>query len=233
MNEAVNEVIEAMKLLSDPARITMIASYAPTSMEVLGATNPDIKNVIREVKQKYREWDERSWIEFCKALVDTGIFECQGLAYELLGRNRKLLDALSRKDVQDLAKHLDNWASVDGFSVGIYGVMWRKGVIKDPDIQQLLKSNDHWQRRVAVVSTVALNLKSRGGTGDTTRTLAVCEAVVEDHHDMIQKALSWALRELSKRDREAVLGFVDRHQNKLAGRVLREVTHKLEYGTKN
>jgi 3-methyladenine DNA glycosylase AlkD len=233
VTEAVKEVVEALELVSDPARTAMIASYAPTSMEVLGATNPDIKQVIREVKQKYGEWNERTWISFCVALVDTGIFECQGLAYELLGRNRKLLAALTRGHVKALAKNLDNWASVDGFSVGIHGVLWGRGVITDSDIRQLLASSDPWLRRVAVVSTVALNLKSRGGTGDTPRTLAVCEAVVEDHHDMIQKALSWALRELSKRDREAVAAFLDRHRDKLAGRVLREVTHKLEFGTKN
>jgi 3-methyladenine DNA glycosylase AlkD len=50
---------------------------------------------------------------------------------------------------------------------------------------------------------------------------------------MIQKAVSWALRELSKRDREAVLNFMERYQNRLASRVVREVNHKLEFGTKN
>ena len=233
IKEAVNEVIEALESFGDPNRKAKIATYAPTSMEVLGATNPDIHEMIREVKQKYRNWNERYWIDFCIALVDTGIFECQGMAYELLGRNRKLLAALSGKDVNALAKNLDNWASVDGFAVGIHGVLWGRGVVTDLDIEELLKSGDPWQRRVAVVSTVALNMKSRGGTGDTPRTLAVCKAVVDDHHDMIQKALSWALRELSKRDREAVMAFMDQHQNRLARRVLREVSHKLEYGTKN
>ena len=102
-----------------------------------------------------------------------------------------------------------------------------------PDIGKLLDSEDHWQRRVAVVSTVGLNLKSRGGTGDTPRTLQVCEAVVGDHHEMIQKALSWALRELSKRDRKAVADFIAKHENQLARRVIREVNHKLDFGTKN
>lgn len=233
IEKAVKEVIEAMELRSDPARKAMSGSYFPTSMEVIGITNPDMKRVISEAKKKYREWNERTWINFCIGLVDTGIFEGQAMAYELVGRNRKLLSTLTREDVKALAKNLDNWASVDGFAVGIHGILWRKGVVSDQDIEKLLKSSDHWQRRVAVVSTVALNLKSRGGTGDTPRTLAVCAAVVEDHHDMIQKALSWALRELSKRDREAVISFVDQHQHKLARRVLREVHHKLEYGTKN
>jgi len=220
-------------MLSDPQRKSMSVSYFPTSMEVIGVSNPDLKKVIREIKMKYRGWSAEEWIQFAIDLVDTGFFECQALAYELVGRDRKILAALTRDDLDALAKNLDNWASVDGFSVGIYGVLWGKGVVKDHDIDRLLKSEDHWQRRVAVVSTVALNLKSRGGTGDRRRTLDVCGRVVDDHHDMIQKALSWALRELSKRDREAVISFLRKHEKRLAKRVLREVNHKLEFGTKN
>jgi 3-methyladenine DNA glycosylase AlkD len=233
MNTPVNEVVEALQALSDPERKSMSASYFPTSMEVIGVTNPDLKKVIREMKLMYRGWSVHEWIQFCIDLVDTGIFECQVLAYELIGRDKKILRALTRNKLDALARNLDNWASVDGFAVGIYGVLWGKGVVMDGDIQKLLKSDDHWQRRVAVVSTVALNLKSRGGTGDTPRTLRVCEAVVDDHHDMIQKALSWALRELSKRDREAVISFLDKHEKRVAKRVLREVNHKLKFGTKN
>jgi len=233
MTNTIHEVIESLQLLSDPQRQSMSVTYFPTSMEVIGVSNPDIKKVIREIKSKYRGWSAKEWIQFAIDLVETGFFECQGLAYELVGRDRKILAALTRDDLSALAKNLDNWASVDGFAVGIYGVLWGRGVVKDHDIERLLKSEDHWQRRVAVVSTVALNLKSRGGTGDTHRTLDVCTKVVDDHHDMIQKALSWALRELSKRDREAVISFLQKHENRLAKRVLREVNHKLEFGTKN
>jgi 3-methyladenine DNA glycosylase AlkD len=233
MKTPVDEVVEALQMLSDPERRSMSATYFPTSMEVIGVTNPELKKVIKEMKLKYKEWTVDKWIQFCIDLVETGYFECQALAYELIGRDKKILSALSSNELGALAKNLDNWASVDGFSVGIYGVLWGKGVVKDGDIRKLLKSDDHWQRRVAVVSTVALNLKSRGGTGDTPRTLWVCEAVVDDHHDMIQKALSWALRELSKRDREAVISFLGKYEKRVAKRVLREVNHKLEFGTKN
>jgi 3-methyladenine DNA glycosylase AlkD len=84
-----------------------------------------------------------------------------------------------------------------------------------------------------VVSTVPLNLKARGGTGDTKRTLMICEKVVDDREDMIVKALSWALRELSKSDKPAVEKFMAKYDSKLAGRVRREVYTKLETGRKN
>jgi 3-methyladenine DNA glycosylase AlkD len=229
----VEEVIEALEDLSTSRRQEMSAHSFPTSQRVIGVTNPHMKEVIRELRIQYPEWSEHQWIDFCKELVGRGIFECQIVAFEMIGRDKKLLSALRYEDVVDLGKNLDNWASVDHYTVGIFGVLWGKGVVKDHHIDQLLKSDNVWERRVAVVSTVALNLKSRGGTGDTPRTLSVCERVVDERHDMIWKALSWALRELSKRDRESVSEFIEMHGPQMSKRVLREVNHKLEFGTKN
>jgi 3-methyladenine DNA glycosylase AlkD len=231
--KAVKEIIEALSELGSSERREKMKNYVPTRQQMIGVSNPDIKKLLKEIRVEYDPSSPIQWIMLCKDLVATGVFECQILAFEMIGRDKKLLNALEYRDLAALGRNLDNWASVDHYSVGIYGVLWGKGVVKDRHINTLLKSNNFWDRRMAVVSTVALNLKSRGGTGDTARTLAVCERVVVDHHDMIQKALSWALRELSKRDREALITFMDRHENRLANRVVREVNHKLEFGTKN
>lgn len=227
------EILEALSDLGSAERREKSKTYFPTSQKVLGVTNPDIQALLKELRVKYGPESPDTWIDLCKALVDTGVFECQVLAYEMIGRDKKLLNALEYKDLADLGKNLDNWASVDHYTVGIFGVLWGKGVVKDVHIDILLESDNFWDRRVAVVSTVALNLKSRGGRGDTPRTIAVCERVVDERHDMIQKALSWALRELSKRDREAVIVFMEKYENRLANRVVREVNHKLDFGTKN
>ena len=233
VNDVVKEILEALSDLGSAERREKSKTYFPTAQRVLGVTNPDIKSILKEIKISYGPGTPREWINLCKALVATGVFECQVLAYEMIGRDRKLLDALEYRDLFSLGKNLDNWASVDHYTVGIFGVLWGRGVVKDEHIDTLLSSDNFWERRVAVVSTVALNLKSRGGKGDTPRTIAVCERVVDERQDMIQKALSWALRELSKRDREAVCSFMERYKNRLANRVVREVNHKLDFGTKN
>ena len=84
-----------------------------------------------------------------------------------------------------------------------------------------------------MVATVALNQKARGGLGDSKRTLEICKLVVDDHQEMIVKALSWALRELAKIDKEPVIEFVKENENRLHKKVLREVKNKLETGLKN
>lgn len=60
-----------------------------------------------------------------------------------------------------------------------------------------------------------------------------CQHIAYEYLGKDKKALSWALRELSKRDKKPVEDFIKKYENRLSKRVLREVKHKLEKGTKN
>jgi 3-methyladenine DNA glycosylase AlkD len=100
-------------------------------------------------------------------------------------------------------------------------------------IYEWANSEDLWWRRAALVSTVALNMRSQGGQGDVARTLAVCGLLASDHEDMVAKALSWALRELVVHDPKAVSEFLTEHEAELSARVKREVRNKLTTGLKN
>ena len=173
------------------------------------------------------------WIELCIHLVRMEIFECQILAYELLWKNKKVFRLLNYEQIMQLDGTLDNWASVDSFCVIVAGWHWREGTIPDAQIMKWLKSEDRWLRRVAVVCTIPLNLKSRGGTGDSKRTLMVCKKVIDDRDDKVVKALSWALRVLSKVEKKAVENFMKEHWERLHPRVRREVMAKMETGRKN
>ncbi|NIR52028.1 DNA alkylation repair protein [candidate division KSB1 bacterium] len=62
---------------------------------------------------------------------------------------------------------------------------WLHAQVSDELIFKWARSEDICGRRAALVSTVALNTRSRGGKGDTPRTLAVCRLLVHDHHDMV------------------------------------------------
>lgn len=112
------------------------------------------------------------------------------------------------------------------------GYAWREGLISTNKIKQYYQSDNFWIRRIAIVATVSLNQKARGGKGDAQRTLEVCEWAIKDHSDMINKALSWALRELAKIDKAPVEKFISKYESDLHPRVLKEVKHKLETGRK-
>lgn len=226
-------IIDQLKIAADPERKKASAIMFPTQMEVLGVRNPAMKELIKEWWKTIKSWPAEALLDFSKQLVKTKIFECNQVAFELLWKNKNALRMIQLSDVEELGQNIDNWVTVDTLSVLISGWVWRENQISDEDILNWLKSENRWWRRTAVVSTVPLNLRSRGGTGDAKRTLLICEKVVNDRDDMIVKALSWSLRELSKSDRKAVKEFMKKYDKFLAGRVRREVYTKLETGRKN
>jgi 3-methyladenine DNA glycosylase AlkD len=233
MENIVEDLINSIKSNQNLQRKELSKSYFPTSMEVIGLIAEHEKLIVKELILSTKSLNSKEKIKLAIDLVNTNIFDCQHIAYNLLHKDKKALTAMSIEDIQKLGKNLDNWVSVDTFSVYIYGVAWRIGIINDEQVKKLLESDNFWQRRVAVVSTVALNQESQGGTGDAGRTLEICKLVVDDHHQMVVKALSWALRELSKREPDLVEDFVEKYRNRLHSKALREVEHKIKFGTKN
>jgi 3-methyladenine DNA glycosylase AlkD len=79
-------------------------------------------------------------------------------------------------------------------------------------------------------NTVALS--RRGLDDDVHRVVAVCTRLVGDREDLVVKALSWALRELSKKHPEQVRRFIAQHRKALAAHVIREVENRLPTGRK-
>jgi 3-methyladenine DNA glycosylase AlkD len=99
-------------------------------------------------------------------------------------------------------------------------------------ILALSTSENRWLKRCSLVATIPLNLKARGGKGDYQRTIMMCELHIDSRDDMIVKALSWALRELSKTYPEPVEDFINEYEERISPKVLREVRTKLYTGLK-
>ncbi len=233
MENIENDIIEALESFKDIKRFEFSKNYYPTAMRVIGVTVPNSRIVLKELKYKTIAWPDIEKIQLAKKLIESNIFECQQIAFEFVAKDKKTLKKMTHDDFIELGKNLDNWISVDTYSIYLLGYAWRNGIIDDVEIKSFLKSTNHWRRRIAVVATVGLNLKSHGGKGDAKRTIEICELVVHDHHQMIVKALSWALRELSKREKLPVQGFIEKYHDQLHSKVIREVTTKLETGKKN
>ena len=155
------------------------------------------------------------------------------VAYELIKDHPAAFRSIGEAELEELGQGIDSWDTVDGFARILAGPAWLAGQVDDDLIHRWAHSNDHWWRRAALVSTVALNMRSQGGRGDVARTLAVCELLVDDHEDMVVKGMSWALRQLVVHDAKAVNAFLRKHEVGLAARVKREVRHKLATGLKN
>jgi 3-methyladenine DNA glycosylase AlkD len=218
-----------MRKILEPAEIAAACIDELESLPEL-KTAP-MRKIRREYSRRLNAKDADYILKVAKSILKTG--KHRWIAYELVQNHQEAFESLDRKKLEELGQGINSWSSVDSFSRTLSGPAWREGIISRETIRDWAKSPDRWWRRAALVSTVALNVRSHGGKGDVKNTLTICEMLVEDRDDMVVKALSWALRELVVHDPEAVRKFTRVHDEMLAARIKREVRNKLETGLKS
>jgi 3-methyladenine DNA glycosylase AlkD len=230
--DLIQEIELQLDALSDPHRLEWAKENYATTMTVKGVTVPNIRPIVKELHQRFKKSPPEEVVIFTKQLNAQRILEGQQIAIEVLEKHRGAHQSLTLDDLMEFGQGMDNWVSVDYFAGLLAGPAWREGQISDEIIERWAKSEDRWWRRAAVVCTVALNQKARGGQGDPERTLKICKIVAAEEDDMVNKALSWALRELAKREAEPVIEFLNQHEDLLSKRVVREVRKKIDTGRK-
>ena len=220
-----------------PSALDRVASTADEISERLVSLSSSNTEIIRTLRREYSKRLAKSPARFvvkvALQLLRNNTVAHRFVSYELVNKHPAALGSISEKDIKQFGRGINSWGSVDMFGCYLAGPAWREHQLSERLIHSWARSRDRWWRRAALVSTVPLNNKARGGTGDTRRTLEVCDLLIDDRDDMVVKAVSWALRELAKRDSDAVREFLNRNRGHLAARVIREVENKLSTGLKN
>ena len=210
---------------------TQEAERLLAEIEALARPNtPSLRRLRKAASKRLRNATPSTVLTVANVLIDNSR---RWLGYELIHHHPATLTSLGLAEVEALGAGMSSWSEVDTFCAYVAGPCWAKRQIDDSAILDWSSRNDRWWRRAALVATTALNVRTRGGTGDAHRTLMIAERLVADRDDMVVKALSWALRELIYWDPTAVADFLARHDQTLAPRVKREVRNKLETGLKN
>lgn len=195
----------------------------------------EVRAVRRQHSRSLAAAPELEVLAFVRSRLATGHWADRVIAYEVLAEHAAAFARLDDALAAEMAEGWSDWASVDLYGVTVLGQAWREGLVSDALILSWTRSEDRWMRRLALVATVPLNSRARGAKGeaDPRRTLRICRALVDDRDDMVVKALSWALRELVKRDVASVTAFLEQEDARVAPRVKREVRNKLTTGLKS
>ncbi len=221
-----------MESRADLNDVKQVAARLDAELRALPALNtPSMRAVCRRLFREVAPASPEFILALARELLQAT--NHRWIAYELIASHPAAFRRLGQVELEEFGRGIDSWWTVDSFARTLSGPAWLKGQVPDALIHEWAGSEDRWWRRAALVSTVALNVRSLGGLGDVPRTLAVCRRLVADHDDMVAKAMSWALRHLVVHDPDAVRRFLDEHEAALAARVKREVRAKLATGLKN
>ena len=180
----------------------------------LGLTVPQVRTVAKEYKSiSLDEIDVLIRTKFHEVrLCGLVILTLQYRAAKERKTKKKLFD-LYMKAMTD--GYINNWDLVDVTApiIGEY-------LIDSDDpyvlLYKLAKSKSLWQRRVSMVFTFAF-IRS----GDIEPTFEMAEKLLHDKHDLIHKAVGWALREAGKLNGIALRNFLAAHSHEMPRTMLR------------
>ena len=220
------------KTLGVRSRVDAIVAEIEARAESMPARNtPALRLLRREYSKHIKALPARDVVRIAAALIANRRVH-RFVGDELIASRPDALAILDRRQLERLGSGMSSWDQVDCFACYLSGPAWREGRMADGAIVEWARSKDRWWRRAALVSTVPLNVKARGGRGDARRTLRICGLLLDDRDEMVVKAMSWALRALAERDAGAVRRFLEENESRLAALVRREVRHKLATGRK-
>ena len=151
-------------------------------------------------------------------LLASEIHEHRLAALEILVAQYETAADPDRKKIVEFylanTRGINNWDLVDASAPYILGEHLRTRSRRV--LLRLAKSKSLWERRIAIVAT--LMLIRHGETADTFR---IAEKLLSDPHDLIHKAVGWALREAGKASQPDLLAFLQQHYASIPRTTLR------------
>ncbi len=109
------------------------------------------------------------------------------------------------------SRQANNWDLVDLSCPYILGA-----VPEAADLRALAGSDNLWQQRIAIVTTLAFVRR-----GEFSEALAISAMLLTHSHDLIHKAVGWVLREIGKKDGSVLRDFLRANYRQLPRTTLR------------
>lgn len=213
---------------SKPEKIEILSSFFKTGKgqyaegdKFIGVNVPDNRKIAKE----FRNAD----YETLEELITSPIHEERLCALLILVQKFNKADKDEKNRIFDFylkhTKNINNWDLVDLSAPYICGAHL---LDSDKDIlYKLAESDNLWERRISIVSTMWFIRKGR-----LEDTINITTILLHDKHDLIQKACGWMLREAGKKDLNTLISFLDKYSQIMPRTMLRYSIEKLDKETR-
>jgi 3-methyladenine DNA glycosylase AlkD len=210
-------LVRDLAALASPARVAGAARFFRSGVGEYGEGDKFIGipvPALRNAALRYRALP----LPDLALLLASAIHEHRLAALEILVAQYEVAAGTERKNIVEFylghTQRINNWDLVDASAPYILGdhLKTRSRL----PLVRLAKSKSLWERRMAIVATLMLIRN-----GETVDTFRIAEKLLRDPHDLIQKAVGWALREAGKVSQPELLAFLKQHYASISRTTLR------------
>jgi 3-methyladenine DNA glycosylase AlkD len=227
----IGEITGRCEVLSDKESLSNAMIAIPTDWKMIGVRTLNIRKLASEYAVKIKRKED-----FDELLVYLDeAFNCKNLTlvalgFEILNKRTKFLEPNVLGNVNKWIPLVSDWAVADGMAIRITGSLLEKNLISLNDLSFLKNHSNVFGRRIYITSMV---LPIRKGICDINLFLSEIEHFIRDKNKYIYKAVSWVLREGTKKFKTQIRVFLEQHSEELHSSVVREVRNKIETGKKS
>jgi 3-methyladenine DNA glycosylase AlkD len=211
------ELEQELASAGDPQRAAAVSRFFKTGKGEYGEGDRFLGIPVPALRRIALRYTALSSDELERLLASL-LHEHRAAALEILVEQYERGDAAVQKQIVDFylshTSGINNWDLVDTSAPYIMGHYLRGRSTRILD--RLAKSPNVWERRIAIVSTLGL-IKA----GDLEVTYRIAAKLLADKHDLIQKAVGWALRDTGKASRVSLINFLEMHYASISRTALR------------
>jgi 3-methyladenine DNA glycosylase AlkD len=213
----VGDIEQRLRSLASREKAEVLQSFFKTGPGQYGEGDIFFGIPVPQLRKLAREYANTTLTDSIK-LLKSPVHEQRLLALLLLIQSFSGGDDHQKEEIFKLyLKHrsyVNNWDLVDLSAPHIVG----KYLYDKPRdvLYRMAISRSLWERRISVISTLYFIRQNR-----FSDTFSLSRILLQDEHDLIQKAVGWMLREVGKRNVEAEKEFIDAHYRKMPRTMLR------------
>ena len=210
--------------LRDPDRAKNLSWFFKTAKGQYGEGDIFLGILVPEQRKVAKKHIDLS-LNDLQELLNSKIHEHRFTALLILISKYRKAGELVKEEIFHLilknTENINNWDLVDLSAPRIIGdfLLNRERSI----LYKLAKSKSLWERRISILSTFTFI-----GNNDFEDALNISELLLHDEHDLIHKAVGWALREIGKRDQNLEERFLNKHYFRMPRTMLRYAIEKFD-----
>lgn len=209
----VAELAEGLATLGDPDYTAMTARVSPEVPAELMVRGPLVEAVQRPLKVALREASSMTALHLAGRLVGERQRSLRLFAVPCLRRSLAQDPEQTWQLMRRMARGAEDWIEVDTLAE-----VWARGVLAEgfrwAELEQLVYSERTYERRLVGATLATIPHRVPSDRREALRTdvagdaLDLLRQLMGDAEVMVQKALSWAVREWTAVDPEAVALFL-------------------------
>jgi 3-methyladenine DNA glycosylase AlkD len=218
MNPTIQQIRLDLKANVDQHTKETAKRYFKEAIKVYGVKTAAVGKIAKKHWLQVKTLPKQAIFEACEELYKSGYIEEAFIVSDWMPR---YIDNLQASDItifrRWIESYISNWAECDGFCNHTIGDLIEKYPEIVAEVKSWANSQNRWMKRASAVSFI---IPAKRGEF-LKDAFEICDVLLLDGDDMVQKGYGWLLKEESRRHQKEVYDYVVAHKKTMPRTALR------------